>query len=186
MEIRKALPEDAAFIARNVLAAMDFESYAEPLAEDVSRMLPVLTEICRREDTLYSWRNTLVAVEDGVVAGSMTAYDGGEYIGMRELTFGLVREQIGWAPSPMDDETQAGEWYLDSLAVAPQFRRRGIARALIEQALDAGEALGFDKASLIALASDAMLVSFYESCGFAGEEHRNCFGHDYLRMVISL
>ena len=32
----------------------------------------------------------------------------------------------------MDDETEAGEFYLDSLAIYPEYRRRGIARQLLK------------------------------------------------------
>ncbi len=174
MDIRKATVEDAAAIACNVMAAIGLDDRA---------MLEGMAEICAREDTLYSWRNTLVACEDGVVAGSLTSYDGGEYLKMRELTFGLAREKFGWEPLIMDDETQAGEWYMDSLAVHPAFRGKGLAKLLFGQAFEVAEALGFTKASLIALASADRLIAYYESCGFRSEGHRNCFGHDYLRMV---
>ncbi len=161
-------------------------------------MLEGMTEICRREDTLYSWRNTLVAVEDGAdagsestmsgskVAGSLTSYDGARYLEMRELTFGLARERFGWVPPMMDDETCAGEWYLDSLAVVPEFRRKGVAKMLIDRMFKEARAQCLDKASLIALASAPRLIAFYQSLGFRPDRHLNCFGHDYLRMLVSL
>ncbi len=233
MEIRKATIEDAAAIARNVMAAMGYDVYVpvesgsdeagiacadgasitypvEALDVEARLMLEGMTEICRREDTLYSWKNTLVAcVEVGregcsdasdcemgiqdscsgnasMVVGSLTSYDGADYLAMRELTFGIAREKFGWEPPLMDDETQAGEWYMDSLAVHPSFRGRGLAQLLFSQAFEVAEALGFTQASLIALASADRLVSFYESLGFRPEGHLNCFGHDYLRMVADL
>ncbi len=82
--------------------------------------------------------------------------------------------------------TKDGEWYLDSLAVHPSFRKKGIAGLLIGQTLEIAEALGFTTVSLIALASADRLVAFYEACGFHPEGHLNCFEHDYLRMVTYL
>ncbi len=211
MKIRKATIDDAAAVARNVMAAMEFDVYA-PAGDDGSwvmdsetrEMLEGMTEICRREDTLYSWRNTLVAEADEgevevegcagggwldgglMVVGSLTSYDGAEYLAMRELTFGLAREKFGWNPPLMDDETRAGEWYMDSLAVHPSFRGRGLARLLFLQAFEVAEALGFTQASLIALASADRLVAYYESVGFRPDGHLNCFGHDYLRMIADI
>ncbi len=192
MIIRKATPADAAAIARNILAAMDFDAFAEPLPADLQPLLAGLTDICAREDTLYSWRNTLVAEDDGLVtgdalvAGSLTSYDGGKYLEMRDLTFALIRESSGWTPPLMDDETRPGEWYLDSLAIHPAYRKRGISRILIERTLAAAAALGFPLASLIALASAPRLISLYASCGFRPDTHLNCFGHTYLRMIQDL
>ncbi len=198
MYIRKATIEDSAAIACNVMAAMDFDMFDGELSPELRVMLEGMTEICRREDTLYSWRNTLVAVEDGAdagsestmsgskVAGSLTSYDGARYLEMRELTFGLARERFGWVPPMMDDETCAGEWYLDSLAVVPEFRRKGVAKMLIDRMFKEARAQCLDKASLIALASAPRLIAFYQSLGFRPDRHLNCFGHDYLRMLVSL
>ncbi len=259
--------EDAAIIARNVLAAMEYDVYPKSAAimqgsngivAEVSRkpsqlteatcppgtvnpfeaayplellddqtrlMLEGMTQICAREDTLYSWKNTLVAVADAadtlasgsgmpnasvpgsgmpdgsglgsgasdsvvmkgpMIVGSLTSYDGAEYLAIRELTFGLAREKFGWQPPVMDDETQAGEWYLDSLAVHPSFRKRGIAQLLVRETFELASALGFHQASLIALASAPRLRAFYEALGFRPDRHLNCFGHDYLRMLTDI
>ncbi len=165
----------------------------EALDVETRTMLEGMTEICRREDTMYSWRNTLVAVADGadfcaggVVAGSLTSYDGADYLAMRELTFALARDKFGWNPPLMDDETRAGEWYMDSLAVHPAFRGRGLAQLLFNQAFETAASLGFTQASLIALASSDRLVAYYESIGFRPGGHLNCFGHDYLRMIADI
>ncbi len=185
MEIRKATIEDSAAIACNVMAAMGYDVFGNSMDSETQAMLEGMTEICAREDTLYSWRNTVVACEDGTVVGSLTSYDGAEYLTMRELTFGLAREKFGWEPPLMDDETRAGEWYLDSLAVHPAYRGKGLAQLLVSQVFEVAETLGFTKISLIALASADRLVAFYESLGFRPECHLNCFGHDYLRMVFN-
>ncbi len=214
MEIRKATIKDAAAIARNVMAAMEYDVYVplragdsviypvEALDVETRKMLEGMREICAREDTLYSWKNTLVACvgKDGAdgygaadeggagmtVVGSLTSYDGADYPAIRELTFGLAREKFGWEPPMMDDETSAGEWYMDSLAVHPAFRGKGLAQLLFRETFEVAEALGFTRASLIALASAEHLVAFYSSLGFRPDGHLNCFGHDYLRMIADI
>ncbi len=193
MEIRKATIEDSAAIARDVMAAMDFDMFGDGLSPELAVMLEGMTEICAREDTLYGWKNTLVAVADEsdgasapVVAGSLTSYDGARYLEMRELTFALAREKFGWQPPMMDDETGPGEWYLDSLAVLPQFRGRGIPKMLMDRMFDEALSCGIGQVSLIALASADRLVAYYGSLGFRPDRHLSCFGHDYLRMVRPL
>ncbi len=186
MDIRKATIEDSAAIARNVMAAMGYDVFSETVDDGIRVMMDGMAEICAREDTLYSWRNTLVACVEGEFAGSLTSYDGGDYLRMREVTFGLAHEKFGWTPPMMDDETRAGEWYLDSLAVLPAFRRRGLAQLLVSQMFEVAEALGFAKVSLIVLASSDRLIAHYESFGFRPDGHLDCFGHDYLRMIAEI
>ena len=105
---------------------------------------------------------------------------------MKEKTFNLLKEGLGLDFTGMDDEAGKGEYYLDSLAVSPRFRKRGIGRLLIMQALEAGEALGFSKASLLVLRSDKGLRGLYSALGFVAEGKRMCFGKEYIRMTIPL
>ena len=49
---------------------------------------------------------------------------------LRRAFIEAAKKYIGKDHSGMDDETQAGELYLDSLAVLPEYRRQGIAKKL--------------------------------------------------------
>jgi len=73
------------------------------------------------------------------VVGISVSYDGGRLHELRRAFIEAAKEQIGKDHSGMDDETQAGELYLDSLAVLPEYRRRGIAKRLIEATKDKAE-----------------------------------------------
>ena len=110
--LRKATQADARFIAENVLRALHIEETNEQHIEH-------LAGISRRDDTLYSWRNATIALYDGVPAGLMVAYDGARYRSMRDITFPMIRIYVGDDYNSMDDETCAGEFYLDSLSVLP-------------------------------------------------------------------
>ena len=88
VEIRRAYPEDAPFIAESVLAAMGYdrdssislaakENYSESKSyEEVKR---ALEEIAARPDTLYSYRHSRIATYGGEVAGVIVGYDGAAY-----------------------------------------------------------------------------------------------------------
>ena len=183
---RKAGKEDVSFVAQAVLAAVDAGDFNSVQDDERKKTLDVLNGIICLEGTLYSLKNVLIAEVEGERAGCIIAYDGARYKALKEKTFNLLKEGLGLDFTGMDDEAGRGEYYLDSLAVSPRFRKRGIGRLLIMQALETGEALGFSKASLLVLRSDKGLRGLYSSLGFVAEGKRMCFGKEYTRMTIPL
>ncbi|MBP5740388.1 MAG: GNAT family N-acetyltransferase [Bacteroidales bacterium] len=183
---RKATPSDAAFIARNVLASVDIDTFNGSISGENLATLAGLAEVCAREDTLYSWKNTLIAEVDGIPAGSISSYDGARYRKLKRKTFGLIARRSGYRPGKMDDETCEGEYYLDSMAVLPSFRGHGLGRLMIGQALEIAEALGFATASLIVDVTHHKLRRLYASLGFREDKQVNCFGTDFMHAVLDL
>lgn len=179
---RKAVADDAGFISKAMLAALGVGDFLSAPKKD----LEVIEEIVKRNDTLYSYENVLVAEVDGKCAGCMIAYDGGRYPGMREVTFKLLKDELDMDYAQMPDETHEGEYYMDSLAVSPEFRQRGIGKSLMMKSLELGKSIGFTQASLLVLATDQGLQRLYKSCGFEPVGLQDCFGKKYLRMVASL
>lgn len=195
LNIRRASKDEAAFIARNILYAMDIDT-SNPRG---AAILDIMTEICAMDDTLYSWRNALVAELDGTPAGSITAYDGGLYPELSKRTFEIFAKKSGGWSYKMDAETKEGEYYLDSLAVLPSFRGLGLGKQLLVAAMEEAEALGFYTASLIVDPEFTGVVRLYSSCGFSLDTdshsrvrpdlpagHLWCFDCDYLRMTAPL
>ena len=192
VEIRRAYPEDAQFIAESVLAAMGYdrdssislgagENYSESKSyEEVKR---ALEEIAARPDTLYSYRHSRIATYGGEVAGVIVGYDGAAYREMAELTFGLIAGKLGTAPFNPGEETGEGEYYLDSLHVSPDFRGHSIGTVLMRNELDIAEALGFRKVSLIVDKEKPWLHRLYARLGFEDAGETLFFGEKYLRMI---
>ncbi|KXT85181.1 putative amino-acid acetyltransferase [Streptococcus sp. DD11] len=60
--------------------------------------------------------------------------------------------------------------YIYHTAVAPDCRRRGIAKALVEQALEAVKSLGLHKVSLVVFEGNAAGNQFWEALGFGLRE----------------
>lgn len=154
--IRDARREDAGIIAECVLAAMGFDVYsAEGLEEAVkigdtelkiADALGIFTQICAREEILYSYTRSRVAEIDGEAAGVLISYPGDENARLRGYTWGLAAAAgengipvnvPGEASAEGNDtasdsasdfykyfpaECEADEYYLDSLAVRPAFR----------------------------------------------------------------
>lgn len=178
ISFRKATVDDALFIARGFHMAMLYDEAQEEQISNFAR------NICVHEDVLYSWRNTIIAEVDGHCAGMLTAYDGRYYHDMRIRTMSLVKQHLGVEFPGMEDEAVAGEYYLDSLAVMPEYRGKGIGRRLLEQGIENGKALCLD----VTLAVDPIndrAKHLYRSLGFKPAGTLFIFGHDYEKMVIA-
>lgn len=179
MTIRPATLCDSPFIARAILEAVGFENPSEEI-------LQKQTVFCQREDVLYSWLNTFVAVCDNQVVGSLTAYDGRHYRRMKSVTFPLIREMCGADFTHMADECAAGEYYLDSLYVKPEFRRQGIGTALLLHGVDMARELRIPKATLLVSPKSPAAARLYQALGFSDAGHLLAFNEDYCKMEMKL
>jgi hypothetical protein len=104
LEFRKAREEDADLIAWCVLRALGIEQDPDE----------IILGICRDSDTLYSWKNTMVATVGGEDIGCLVSYPGESYAQARRRTIEIIGEDC-WLNAPGTPmETCDGEYYLDS------------------------------------------------------------------------
>ena len=113
----------------------------------------------------------------------MVAYDGARYRQMRDITFPMIRMYVGEDYYQMDDEAAPGEYYLDSLAVIPQYRRRGIASALIQEMFRQRDEADIPLATIAVDPENDTAYRLYLRSGFRPEGHINVFGTNYDRLV---
>ena len=186
---RMATPADAGFVAEVVAEAlgnpiMERIIDGQETAED-RQLLEQLTAVCKREDTLYSWKNTRLAVtRDNRPVAALVAYPGEGYMDCRKRTFALLGSLITFDAEKMEPETRDGEYYLDSISVHPHWRGKGIARVMMAEA--AREAARMGRPAILACAPDNTgAKKLHESIGFREKGPMFIFGEDYLRMVSS-
>jgi ribosomal protein S18 acetylase RimI-like enzyme len=180
--VRKARVEDAEIIARAVEMAIDNEEAVRDYCGD--DYIAVLQEIARRKATQYSWTQALVAEVDGVAAGAVVGYDGAQLAKLREGTFEVLMECVGRIPR-IDDETEAGEYYLDSVAVLPEFRGMGVGRALVSAFCDRAFAMGHSCVGLIVDYGNPNAEKLYTSLGFQRVGHKKFLGHDMHHLQLT-
>lgn len=173
IEIRDARIEDVEIVAWTVLTALDMET------DDMKKFI----DSCSDESTMYSWKNSVVALVDGVPIGSLIAYDGRRYQKQRHITWGSLwgdmdKEYL----SNVEAEARDGEFYLDSMAIRPEFRGMSIGRMLIEYAIEKGKRLGCVYSSLLVDKDKPKLEAYYQAMGFERFGEMEFFGHDYYRM----
>ena len=173
IKIREAVATDAPLVGRVVLMALHYDD-THPLA-------PIFTELASREVSQYSYRNALVAEVDGSVVGAIIGYDGARLEELRKPLFELMREKLGSVPA-VEDETSAGEFYLDSIAVLPQYRGCGVGGALLAAARDRAFAAGHKRVGLIVDFENPRAEALYKSLGFERVNATTFLGHDMWHM----
>ena len=186
IEIKNARKEQSASIARLIMMAMTddcclhFCGVGHGL-DDFRRMMTSLVE---REDSQYSYKNTLVAMDDEKVVGVAVSYDGARLHELRQAFIEAAKEQIGKDHSGMDDETQAGELYFDSLAVLPEYRRQGIARRLLRATKEKAGQMGLPCLGLLVDKGNPAGESLYASVGFRYMNDSYWGGHPMKHLIL--
>lgn len=168
------MPADASFIAKVVCTAIASEEGLRSYCGD--DYVDVITQIAATKGTQYSYENTLIAEVDGKPAGGIVAYDGAQLHPLRSKTWDIIEQQTGRRPS-IADETAAGECYLDSLAVMPEYRNRGIAKALLLALSEKVAAMGINYVGLLVDADNENGQSLYKSVGFTYVNDSEFLGH---------
>ena len=149
--------------------------------DDFYKMMNLLVE---REDSQYSYKNTRVALDGDKVVGISVSYDGSRLHELRRPFLELALELIGKDHSSMNDETQPGELYLDSLAVLPEYRRQGIARRLIRVTKEHADQMGLPCLGLLVDKGNPVGEALYTSIGFRYVNDNHWGGHDMKHLVL--
>lgn len=186
IEIREAARNQAAEIASLIMTAMTHDCCLYFCAEgygleDFHKMMTILVE---REDSQYSYKNTLVALDEGRVVGISVSYDGGKLHQLRQAFIEAAKAYIGKDHSGMDDETQAGELYLDSLAVLPEYRRQGIAKLLIKATKKRADSMRLPCVGLLVDKGNPSGEALYSSVGFQYANDSHWGGHPMKHLVL--
>lgn len=177
LSFRPATAEDAPFVALIMM-----EAVGVPMMEEGAMPEEHLVSICQRDDTLYSYKNAVIAELEGTPVGGLIAYNGKGYHEVKVHTFSLVSAQLSFDPLTMDDETREGEYYLDSAAVMPEHRGKGFGRQIIAHGIECARRLHLLPV-LACSPSNSKAYTLYQSLGFEKDGHLFIFGEDYLRMT---
>jgi ribosomal protein S18 acetylase RimI-like enzyme len=188
--IRRATPDDADFIAGTILAAQRghrprgwFDialDWPEPLCRAFVRRIALAHK--------RSWWHTshfLIAEADGRAAAALCALPAGwsskdarsamvEVVNAAELD--AAEQSAVWQRSaysakcwiPGDDDN----WLIEHVAVQPSHRGQGLALALLDQALAAGKAAGFTRASIVFYIGNDAAERCYAKAGFTFAEEK--------------
>ena len=181
--IRKATKEEAAQIAELFMLAWPVEEILESNGLTYGQLQESMTTFAAAEETIYSYENTIVAEVDGKVVGAMCAYDGADYQRLKQPIVDVLGADSGFAQLK---ETEAGEFYLDSVGVLPEYRGRGVASSLFEAQCERAASLGHKVAGLIVDVDKPQAEALYARLGFTYLDNKDFFGHTMKHMVRNL
>jgi ribosomal protein S18 acetylase RimI-like enzyme len=196
--VRDATEDDAAFLAwasltaaRSHLARGIWEVF---LGWDESDSLRFVRRVVTsRTEHWVHWSQFLVAEVDGRPAAALSAFDpathGFEaYLEVAtEVAQQLMTEEeqsVAWARAEVIanclSEEPVGTWIIESVATRPEYRRRGLADALLTSALARGRARGFSQAQISILIGNDTARACYVKHGFAGVDERRSLDFEAL------
>lgn len=177
IEIRQALPSDAAAIAPLMFAAMEEILYHFLDRRDKHEAIAFLQRHIGLSGNQYSFEHIIVAEQDGVVIGELCLYPGED---LQELRAPIIAYlQMNYKRTiPLEAETQAGEVYIDSLAVDEATRGLGIGKLLLLYAMDRISVRQKRTLGLLVEESNPGAKRLYESLGFAVMQRKSLFGKE--------
>jgi ribosomal protein S18 acetylase RimI-like enzyme len=183
MVIRKATSGDSKIIAACLFLAMEDIVYQFIGEEDPEKALEFMLHFVERETNQYSYQNCWVAEEDKKVVAAVNLYDGARLGELRQPVVEYVRGKCSKEFNP-EDETQAGEYYIDSFGVNPNRQGKGIGTKLLQFVIDEyvnkqGQTLGLlvDEVNLNA-------KKLYLKLGFKSAGRRVLFGKNMEHLQI--
>ena len=185
--IRKGKPDDASRIASLIIMAMTEECCLYFCGEkhSIDDFHEAMTTLALRTDSQYSYLNTLCAVnEKDNIVGVCTSYDGALLHQLRKAFIDTAWERWGMDHSNMPDETQAGELYIDSLAVDPEYRGMGIAKQLLEATIQKSREMNLPATGLLVDTGNPRAELLYNKVGFRVVDTNTWGGHPMKHMTI--
>ena len=186
IKITEARKEQAAVIARMIMEAMNHECcqwFAGP-EHTLDEFHQLMTQLVEREDSQYSYRNTLVAMtENNEIAGVCVSYDGANLHELRQAFIDGAKQTFGRDYSNMEDETTAGELYIDSLCVSNSHRGQGIATKLLRATIEKGQRMNLPTGLLVDT-GNPQAERLYKRIGFTFVGENTWGGHPMRHLQI--
>lgn len=182
--IRRAQPEDADFIAWTIVAAQRGHRPRGWFDIALNRSEPECLAFVRQLSvtrTITWWHTSQfwIAEADGIAAAALCALRAGDTL----VTARPAMEEAANAAGLDATERDAiwrrgayarscwvpgsdGNWLIEHVATRPSHRGRGLVQGLLEHALTAGTALGFERASIVFYIGNEAAERCYAKAGF--------------------
>jgi ribosomal protein S18 acetylase RimI-like enzyme len=188
--IRPARADDASFIARNILASQrgPFPRgwFDIALGWDEPQCLAFVESIALAPTQSW-WHITkfIIAEVEGEPAASLCALPAEGTVAAARGAIREVATAIGLSATDLMAilrrgaygancwvQGGEGEWLIEHVATLPEYRGRGLVQALIDHALAAGKAAGFERASISFLIGNEAAERCYAKAGFSFAEEK--------------
>jgi ribosomal protein S18 acetylase RimI-like enzyme len=188
--IRPARTDDASFIARNILASqrgpLPRGWFDIALGWDEPQCLDFVERIAvAHAPSWWHVSQFIVAEVEGTPAASLCAMPASGTGPAAQAAIKAAATESGLGASDVEAilrrgaytrncwvQGGEGEWLIEHVAALPGYRGRGLAQALIDHALSAGRAAGFERASISFLIGNDAAERCYAKAGFCFAEEK--------------
>ena len=135
MIIRKATLGDAEFIAAYLLLAMKDIVYKVIGKNNPHEAREFMLHFIKKENNQYSFQNCWVAENENKVVAAINLYDGAKLHELRQPVLDYISLLYQRDLRP-EDETQPGEYYIDTFGVSPNEQGKGIGTTVLRFIID--------------------------------------------------
>ena len=133
--VRKATPDDSEVIASCLFLAMEDIVRKFIGEEDSKKARDFMLYFVKKDSNQYSYQNCWVAEENMKVVAAVNIYNGALLSELRQPVVEYLKANFN-RDFDYEDETQAGEFYLDALGVHPVHQGKGVGTTLLRFVID--------------------------------------------------
>ena len=166
INIRPAQPKDYKQVARLIVQAMEDLACTFANTDNPKDSLPLFEHFFKERKNQYSFENTLVYEQDGEIAGSITAYEGGLLPEYRKPFLDFIAIHYKVTDLIIENETLEGEIYIDTISVFPKFQGNGIGKKLLSAVKEKAIIQGHKKIGLLVDFKNPSAKKLYSMLGF--------------------
>ncbi len=185
MNIRKATSQDNIVIAKLFMLAMKSLVYRFIGEENDEKAIELLAYFIQLEHNQYSYQNCYVAIENNQVVGVINCYDGADLVVLRQPVLDFIHQYHN-SNFTIEDETQAGEMYIDVLSVSMLHHGKGIGSQLLKQVLNEFCIIERKTLGLLVDKKNANAKKLYTRLGFKKVGEKTLSGHDMEHLQFKI
>lgn len=152
--------------------------------KDAAKAAEFMLYFVQRANNQYSYHNCWVAEIDGEVVAAVNLYDGARLEELRQPVIEYIRSKFNHDFKP-EDETQAGEYYIDSLGVNTRQRGKGIASKVLQCLIDEYANKQRKTLGLLVDGENPNARRLYLKMGFQTVGHKFLFGKSLEHLQLT-
>ena len=153
-------------------------------SDDEEKAVSFLEYFVQQENNQYSYQNTIVVEYDNQIAGTTTFYDGGNLVELRKPVIEYLKTTYN-QNILLQDETESGEIYIDTIAVSPDFQGKGIGTKILDYLIDEISHKKNQTLGLLVDFDNPNAKKLYEKKGFVvvGEKTLMSKNHEHMQYI---
>ncbi|SEA37433.1 GNAT family N-acetyltransferase [Psychroflexus halocasei] len=185
IKITSAKTSHAKDSAELLLEAMEDLIYFYIGVNDKQKAINFLEEQFKSETSLYSYKNSFVALINQKVVGILVGYDGKKHKKLQENLVLHLSENYSFK-GQLNPETREGEFYIDALSVNHNYRGQKIGSQLISFAEQYAQKNQIKNIGLLVDEENPAAKRLYSRLGFNYTHMVNLDTHAYEHLQKSL